>query len=389
MKHIGAYILLDLAASPFCLPVAQVWQALCDSVLGVLSSSGLRVSVVGYSNVANVLLEGVTPEEAVSWTPPREEAGLSNLNLALIQCLSLLKRSPPGGIPFILLASGGLVTDEPTLLSRRWARMTAGIPRYALLTGRSFPGIPFPAFGAPAHSVYSLDGRDLDRLARDIPEDLMPVFPSGPGSENEGQEPIIYPKTITIMENQIVGSQVPATASGANLPMTKNLFHGLGIFDDETCALLTREPGLLSRFLPSAKQKLIDELHLDIIKVNSSRYVEACRVLGEAQIRALSEQVNDFLIRSAVDFRAETVKQVLRRHAEAMRSFEVSLDELLEMLSAKFDKIERIPHPILRKQYEKSLESTTDRIFTLYNDMGKYLSDFLNARVSEPCLLKP
>ena len=172
MKSIGAYILLELSASPCSLPVAQVWQGVCDSVLGVLSREGMRVSVIGYSNAASVLLEGVAPGEALSWTPPREELGMTNLNLALLQCLTLLKRAPSGETPFILLASGGLITDEPDLLSRRWSRMTDGIPKYALLTGRSAPGIPFPAFSAPASSVYRPDGRDLDRLARDLQEDL-------------------------------------------------------------------------------------------------------------------------------------------------------------------------------------------------------------------------
>lgn len=375
MKHIGVYILLDLAASSFFLPVAQVWLALCDSVIGVLSSPGMRVSVIGYSNVATVLLDGAAPEEAVSWTPPGEDVGMSNLNLALIQCLALLKRAPPGETPFILLASGGLVTDEPTLLSRHWARMAAGIPRYALLTGRSFPGIPFPAFGAPAYSVYSLDRRDLDRLARDLQEDNV-------------QERIIYPKNNTIMEKHLVSSQVPAMAPETKLPMTQNLFRTLDIFDDATNELLNKNRPYIFTLIPTAKQKFLNELQMNIRRKNGERILGLLDVYKQLCISGAIEQANDFLIRSAVEFRAETVKQVLKRHSEVMRTFSDMGDELLEQMDADFKKLDRYTNPVLHAQCEKALVSKTERIFKLYEDLGKYFSDFLNARVSEPSPLK-
>ena len=394
MKNIGVYILLDMAAASFRESVQAVWQAIADSFLGVLLAvEGVRVSVIGYGNVPSVYLEGVAPEAALTWAPPREVRGLSNLNLALFQCLVLLNRAPPGETSLILLSSDGLVTDRPDLMARRWGRMTGGVHKYALLRGRPCPGVPFPAFGASANAVYRLCDEELDRLSSDLQEDLAflsrPRLRELPAAERNDEIQIIKPQTMTNMNLTPNMPQMPYAIQGSADMSIQSMLRSLNIYDDQIARALSENPSYISRIFPTVQDKMMRKFKAEILEVGLKKNVKAQALFWDFQLKVFSEWGNYQLTQAKAYFRSETALKIMDIYQKIILPFSETRNTLLRRLEQDYKRCEEVTVPYLRQQFEKSLNDTTAQIFDLYHRLGEYLAGILDNGLQAPSPLNP
>ena len=394
MKNIGVYILLDMAAASFRESVQAVWQAIADSFLGVLRTvEGVRVSVIGYGDTPSVHLDGVKPGTALAWTPPRETPGLSNLNLALFQCLVLLKRAPPGETPLILLSSDGLVTDRPDLIARRWERMTEGARKYALLRGRPCPGVPFPAFGASANAIYRLCGEELDRLSSDMQEDLaflsIPRLPELPAPEQNDEIQIIKPQTMTNMNITPNMPQMPYAVQGSADMSIQSMLRSLNVYDDQIARALSADSPFISRIFPTVQEKLMRQYKAEIMEVGLKKNVKAHALLGDFQLKIFSEWGNYQLTQMKAHFRSETALKIMDIYQKIIVPFSETRNTLLRRLEQDYKRCEEVTVPYLRQQFEQSLNDTTAQIFALYHRLGEYLAGILDSGIQAPSPLNP
>lgn len=184
--------------------------------------------------------------------------------------------------------------------------------------------------------------------------------------------------------------QLPA-ASTAEVysPATLNMIQSFRYVDDQTRAMLVKHPSLIARIFPTAKQRMINEIQNDVLKLNGQMYLDSVRTLGQFQLQALREELNDRLMRGAAIIRTETIKVAQAKLVEV--SYELSKNQqcLIKQLENDLEFCKTIKSNFLRRKYEEAIVKLTEEVFDTFDRLSQHFKNFLDLKIGTAQQLNP
>ncbi|MBO7415154.1 MAG: hypothetical protein J6U22_01135 [Bacteroidaceae bacterium] len=176
--------------------------------------------------------------------------------------------------------------------------------------------------------------------------------------------------------------QLPvASAAEVTSPETLDMIRSFRYVDDETRAMLVKRPSLIARVFPTIKQRMINEIQNNVLQLNGEMYIESVRVLGEFQIQALKEELNDRLMRGAAVIRTETIRVAQAKLIEVAEELKKNQKYLVTQLDKDFEFCKHISNAFLRRKYEEAIMNLTVEMFDTFDRLSKHFKNFLDLRI--------
>lgn len=122
---------------------------------------------------------------------------------------------------------------------------------------------------------------------------------------------------------------------------------------------------LLQKLIPSQTRREIVQHELMLVKEEFDFRRKALAVSKEAQIQALKEKYNQYLIQGKSEIREKTTFFLMSKLHELEQKIDILDDEFNQMIEEKTSKVEAIKNPRLKQAREKDLNKTIDRFIDL------------------------
>lgn len=175
-------------------------------------------------------------------------------------------------------------------------------------------------------------------------------------------------------------SEASSTADVTS-PETLNMIKCFKYVDDETRALISKRQSPISRLFPTAKQKMINEIKNNALQLNGEMYLNSVKALGQFQIEALKEELNDRLMRGAAIIRTETIKVAQAKLMEVSDELLRNQQALVKQLERELDFCQTIKSDVLRSKYIDAIVRHTDDMFDTFDRLSQHFKNFLDLKI--------
>lgn len=151
--------------------------------------------------------------------------------------------------------------------------------------------------------------------------------------------------------------------------------------EDATRSLREYRPSFISRLFPTVKDRLMNEIQQDVLKVNGKLYVNSVTAMGDCVLQAFKEDLNDRLLRHAATLRTITIKHADEKLAEVSEELSRQQQRLIVQIEKDIDFCKSIKSDFLRKKYEQAIIQHTEEVFDMFAKLSNHFSTFLDARI--------
>ncbi len=175
--------------------------------------------------------------------------------------------------------------------------------------------------------------------------------------------------------------------SGGKTPetiQTERLIRDAGITDLNTTRLLMAKSSLISRFFPSAQQRIVNDFKKDSVKESSDFYLRLCKLSHNAQLQALTERFNAALSVYKGQLRGDVVRFARAKLEEVQNNLIEIQDREIKHLEQTYKSCQSMTVPSFKKKYEESLSRQLDLTVEFQLKLIEEFVSFLNDKLSVP-----
>ncbi len=145
--------------------------------------------------------------------------------------------------------------------------------------------------------------------------------------------------------------------------------------------LVESNHGLMVRLFPSKRQRDVAKHELRLAKTECDFREKAIRIARDAQILAIEEMYNDYLVKGKTFIRRERTEFVLDQKLRMERELLKASDEFNQQIMISYESAEKIKLPRLREKQLELIDDSIDSFHNLATQLKEQFQNILNEGV--------
>lgn len=145
--------------------------------------------------------------------------------------------------------------------------------------------------------------------------------------------------------------------------------------------LVESNNGLLMRLFPTKRQRDVAKHELRLAKTECEFRENAIRIARDAQIMAIEEMYNDYLVKGKTFIRRERTEFVLEQKIRMERELLKASDEFNQQVMSSYEAAEKIKLPRLREKQMELIEDSIESFHNLAKQLKEQFQGILNEGV--------
>jgi hypothetical protein len=137
--------------------------------------------------------------------------------------------------------------------------------------------------------------------------------------------------------------------------------------------------GLLNRLFPDERQRAVMQGELELVKTEFESCKRFLQIVRETQVQSLTEMCNQYLVKEKATIRADVASFLFQKKQELQDEMDQIMEEFLERMEVKLEKLETLKNPKLKavreEQLVRDIESFAELQQELVNRFHKIISE--------------
>ncbi|WP_353571987.1 hypothetical protein [Candidatus Albibeggiatoa sp. nov. BB20] len=186
-------------------------------------------------------------------------------------------------------------------------------------------------------------------------------------------------------KNDLTTNIVQPTPASDNSITTGGVSEKVSTIDKATSSIIEKEQGrgLVSKIVNGNPRlaKLVSEHEQALAKTEFGFREKALSLARTAQLQAIEEVFNDFLLKGKTNIRAERHQFFNARLTELRRDKERTVQLFHEDIEKAYNRLENIKHEKLRQKEEERIDSMIARFYDIFESLENDFNKILNENV--------
>ncbi|MEE4357083.1 MAG: hypothetical protein V2I97_11495 [Desulfococcaceae bacterium] len=148
-----------------------------------------------------------------------------------------------------------------------------------------------------------------------------------------------------------------------------------------TCVYVNNNKSFLKKLFPDKRQRENAEHDLRLARTEFDFREKALGIARDAQLQAIQEMYNDYLVRGKIPIRRERAEFVLEQKMMLENRVSILSQEFETSLMKNYEQAEKIHIPSLKSRKMQMLDDTIDEYFNLVDQLRNSFKEILDEGV--------